>query len=790
MGMLAPSDSSATLPPARPVFVRIRNKRSSQAMRTGVAVPTYTIKHDPPWLTTADQRNSDAPPPAGDGMSPYSEDYDHAYLSHRSSSSNDRPPDAPPRTSSKPESHRPSHMSGYHAQPRQQLADPGPQTRGSRLPIFQQVRSLLHKPVSVTAPMPRREGSAGKALPLSPAADPGSGTRVSPAEPLRDPVSGTQDRYQAGSRGPSPVSLLLRDDEEEAMRMEVKPPPPLKISRPNIDTNFHPPLRRTSPVSPISPVSPLDEDYNTQRSEFIERALPLPPPPATASARLIKRKPTPSSLILDSNPTPQRSPSITSTWTSPPHSPLAPATSPHSPQRDSPAAPHSASHFSWTTYAPSVVAPGGRRSTDSNATRHMRQPSAQDSQGQGQSRQSHFSWSTVATGATYPARPDSPPPSPPPMIPAKYGGPAQPGSPRQYDYASTSPASAATPTPMVLRPGAPPGDHRYAPYQSPSLAQDADRTPVPGGGYQQDSSGIMAAVAKQGWRGKVSRPAPTSSPAPPRNDPTPQPRTDDRDAAGRPIPPVKANSPAPYGRSLAPNTTISAHSPAPPEAQQRPRGPNYESILSRQRPVQRQGKQDWGTPPPRTSSATSRAATHAGAATTVGIGVGVATTAPKAVGVHPALRRPSPPLLPSTTPSTHTSTSTCTSTSTDLATKALPPPPASHPTPTAGPGTTPEPPTHLLTLQTTEHDLHHQHTAIARAIADLESVLRASPLDVGWSTIKTTEVKLGVMRERLEEIVLREREVGIGIARLRRREEEREGGGGGGEGLWVRRVTG
>ncbi|KAK3109700.1 hypothetical protein LTR53_016764 [Teratosphaeriaceae sp. CCFEE 6253] len=370
------------------------------------------------------------------------------------------------------------------------------------------------------------------------------------------------------------------------------------------------------------------------------------------------------------------------------------------------------------------------------------------------------------------------------MIPAKYGGPAQPGSPGQYSYAGTTPASAATPTPTVLRPGAPPGDHRYAPYQSPSPAPYAGTPAVPGGGYQQDSSGIMAAVARQGWRGKVSSPAPTSSPAPPRNDHTPQPRIDD--AAGRPISPGKATSPAPYGHSLAPNTTISAHSPAPPEAQQRPRAPNYELILSRQRPVQRQEKQDWGTPPPRTSSATpgpTRSATHTG---TAAAGVGVVTTAPNAVGVHPALRRPSP-LLPSTTPSTHTSTST--STSTDLATKALPPPPASHPPPTA-PGTTPEPPTHLATLLATEHDLHHQHTAIARAIADLESVLRASPLDVGWSTIKTTEVKLGVMRERLEEVVLREREVGIGIARLRRREEAREGGGGGGEGLWVRRVTG
>ena len=40
----------------------------------------------------------------------------------------------------------------FHAHPRQQIRDPGPQIRQSRLPIFKQVRSMLYRPPPITTP--------------------------------------------------------------------------------------------------------------------------------------------------------------------------------------------------------------------------------------------------------------------------------------------------------------------------------------------------------------------------------------------------------------------------------------------------------------------------------------------------------------------------------------------------------------------------------------------------------------------------------------------------------------
>jgi len=116
-------ESSLTLP-ARPVF--IKNKRSSQALRTGVAMPTYTIQEDAPWMKS---RTSSAPTES----STHSED--HEQVSPESD-----PHRLPPLND------KPSYHPSYHAHSQQQIFDNGPQVRQSRLPLFKQVRSMLQKP--------------------------------------------------------------------------------------------------------------------------------------------------------------------------------------------------------------------------------------------------------------------------------------------------------------------------------------------------------------------------------------------------------------------------------------------------------------------------------------------------------------------------------------------------------------------------------------------------------------------------------------------------------------------
>lgn len=76
-------------------------------------------------------------------------------------------------------------------------------------------------------------------------------------------------------------------------------------------------------------------------------------------------------------------------------------------------------------------------------------------------------------------------------------------------------------------------------------------------------------------------------------------------------------------------------------------------------------------------------------------------------------------------------------------------------------------------------------------MAEFTKVETASPLTVPFASVRVAQKRLRDYRERLAEVKLEERDVGVAIARARRR-EEKEGFGvaGLGEGLWVRRVTG
>ncbi|KAK3679382.1 hypothetical protein LTR78_000943 [Recurvomyces mirabilis] len=360
MAVMDSEDSSSALP-ARMVF--LKNKRSSQAERLGMAMPTYTIAEDPPWVT---DRASHAPT----ASSIYSDEYDEH---------------APPVPAHDKLSYHPS----YHAHPQQQIMDSGPQLRPSRLPIFKQVRSMLHKPPPLVTPDNARwDDFSGELSDSGKPAQVNPSTYVSPYDKVfRSRKRSPERRGAQQTREASPAFSVLQDD-------EVKPPPPLRLGRNT---------RSLSPVSPISPVSASDfrvpsPQFNHDRPQ---PSLSLAPP----SVKLIKRKPTPSSIVITKeNVEPQRSPSVNSDWTEPPDD-----DEPERKQADE-------SHFSWTTYAASEAP--GRPSTDS---RHTKQSTAAD-----RDPRSHFSWSTVNTVATHQRRVEPRPPSPPPPIPNKYSAPNTP----------------------------------------------------------------------------------------------------------------------------------------------------------------------------------------------------------------------------------------------------------------------------------------------------------------------------------------------------------------------------
>jgi len=93
---------------------------------------------------------------------------------------------------------------------------------------------------------------------------------------------------------------------------------------------------------------------------------------------------------------------------------------------------------------------------------------------------------------------------------------------------------------------------------------------------------------------------------------------------------------------------------------------------------------------------------------------------------------------------------------------------------------------HVEQLLSQERNVVMQRRNIERAIADLEQVEFASPLEVSFATVRDAKRKLEQHRDTLQEVKMEEMDVGIKIARARRREDYEDGEGS----LWVRRVTG
>ncbi|KAK5169812.1 uncharacterized protein LTR77_005790 [Saxophila tyrrhenica] len=313
-----------------------------------------------------------------------------------------------------------SYHPSYHAHPQQQVKDHGPQIRQSRLPLFKQVRSMLHKPPPLTTP-----GNAKWDEYTGELSDDGKASHVKPSTyetAFKASRKRSPDRPAKSRRNQSPVSVL-RDDEAHAR-------PPLEASRHSIED--------ISPVSPVSVVSPVPTAIHGSGSddafEFVPEMMPdplspniqrLPQLPQTpASSTQIKRKPVSRAVSTIENIPPTSPHQRSSSETSDPDPGLID-------NRGSSDQRHPNSHFSWTTYAPSV-APGrqstdtyapsvaqGRPSMDTMASRQSKNPAHYSSANE--PKKSHFSWSTVNTTVTNRARPESPP-SPPPPVPTKYSG--------------------------------------------------------------------------------------------------------------------------------------------------------------------------------------------------------------------------------------------------------------------------------------------------------------------------------------------------------------------------------
>lgn len=337
-------------------------------------MPTYTIQKDAPWVRSR--------PSAAPASSIFSDDYNESLTD-----ANGPERGAPPLT------YKPSYHPSYHAHPQQEVTDNGPQARQSRVPIFKQVRSMLQKPQPpplVTPDNARWDQYSGKVSEAGRVAQVNPSAYVSPYEGAfktrrRSPEARNKS---TGSRDLSPVSILQDD--------ELKPPP-LKVGRrsPHV----------VSPVSPVSAISPLQEQAPLQAGaptplSANERSQPIQIV-STPTVNMIKRKPVSMSVSPSENAEPQRSPSAKSDWTEPPDD------DENEQQQQST---HN-SHFSWTTYAPSVAA--GRPSMESRASPHVGQRSGPEQVN------SRFSWSTVNTAPNHQPRAESRPPVPS-QIPAKY----------------------------------------------------------------------------------------------------------------------------------------------------------------------------------------------------------------------------------------------------------------------------------------------------------------------------------------------------------------------------------
>lgn len=353
-------------------------------------MPAYAIQKDLP----------PPPPRASTTSSAYSEEYIGTVPGTHAA-------DVPALNVGK-DSYHPS----YHAHPRQQVNDYGPQVRQSRLPLFKQVRTMLHKPPQILTPGNAKWDEYTGELSAS-----GKASNVKPSTyeaAFKASRKRSPDRLgPKPKRNMSPVSVLHDD--------EIRSAPPLQVSRYSMEDDVSP----VSPSTTHSPISILHdkEPEPEEEFEFVPEMMPEPLSPnvqrapqqleTTPSSMQIKRKPVSRvvSTIENQPPSspPQRSPS----------SETGDAADGFIDSRDAVQPTHANSHFSWSTCAPSVAP--GRPSIDTTATRRSQYasgfPAGRDPPN------SRFSWSTVATNTTHQVRPTSPQSSPPPPVPMKFSGP-------------------------------------------------------------------------------------------------------------------------------------------------------------------------------------------------------------------------------------------------------------------------------------------------------------------------------------------------------------------------------
>lgn len=332
-------------------------------------MPTYTIFEDPPWMNS---RASAAPT----ASSVYSEDVGDTSMPVAEAPS--------PLRSHKKNDNVNGALDRFHAHPQQQVTDRGPQQRTSKHPLFQQVRSILHKPSTLVTPsnstkwdeLSGEPSSSGKAAQVKPS------NYVNPYEGAFKARQHSMERAKKPQRDVSPVSVLQDED-------EIKPILPLKAGRNT--PSLH------SPVSPISSVTtdPTDSSApNTYLKPSQGKTAKLP--------KNIRRKPVSSSSPSASeNMPPQRKTSLLNVGGSP---------GANAAQEEEAMPPKS--RFSWSTLATSVAP--GRQSTDTAGARitQLQQEPMQLS--------SRFSWSTVNTAAPNQPRTDPNLPEPPPPIPQQY----------------------------------------------------------------------------------------------------------------------------------------------------------------------------------------------------------------------------------------------------------------------------------------------------------------------------------------------------------------------------------
>ncbi|CAK1360314.1 hypothetical protein CB0940_06379 [Cercospora beticola] len=348
-------------------------------------MPQYTIMHDRPWIEEPG-RASLAP-----SASVYSEDdYQTTYRDSKM-------PEVPPLKLHKLHHQQP-------AGPSHNVDHDAP-TRQSKMLLFKQVKSMLHKPskLDMSKIGRPRDNSLTRGSSATEARN-ASGTSTRDGYEVRKNWS---DRETASSKDASPVSAL--SDMEKSI-------PPGSGWR-TIQYEDHDQVSEVADFAYRNRGAPSQVSASTR-----SYATPDTPCP-TARLSSTKRKPTPRSV----SQTESYSPALQSPSPPPSRDNESESVVEIARYRRDPG-----SRFSWTTYAGSDMC--GRPSFDIASRPSMERPSTGRSIESQPARQpplsrlqeeptvSRFSWSTVGTGApNFQTRPESPPPSPPPaQIPAKY----------------------------------------------------------------------------------------------------------------------------------------------------------------------------------------------------------------------------------------------------------------------------------------------------------------------------------------------------------------------------------